>query len=283
MVQQPSEPFAPASTSPSGSRRKGMLIAGLVVLIGGVGGGAAAFVTAGSQVEDGVKSLARAPVGCTTTLEFDKAGTFTVFVETKGSIGSVRGDCSNTEATYDRGGSSLPDVTLTMVNDSGDEVSLDDGVGASYDAAGFVGKPINSVTIDAAGTFELTVASDESDFAVSVGKNPKQSGAGLKTIGLAAMIGGGVLGLALILLGLRRKASGPATLQSPPPGAPGGAPQQWAAQQPGAYAPAPTSFGVAPPQQQQPIYIPPAQQPAPAPAPSPPPMAPGGWPQPPQG
>jgi hypothetical protein len=248
-----------------------------VVLVGGVGGGAAAFVTAGSQTEDAVKGLARAPVGCTTTLAFDKSGTFVVFVEMKGSIGSVRGDCSSTDSTYARTDSALPDVTLSLVDDSGDEVGLDDDPGVSYNVSGFAGSSINSVTIDAPGTFELTVAADESDFVIAVGKNPKSGGGTLKTIGLAAMIAGAALGLAMVVLGLRRKPTAPG---GPPAATAGAAPQQWATQQPPpAQQPAPAAYTAPPPAMPQPNYNPAPQQPLPAP----PPPAPGGWPHPPHG
>src|SRR5215213_1892332 len=99
-VQQPSAPFESGTT---GRRRnKGLLIAGIVVLIGGLGGGLAALLMSGSAADDAVESLARAPVGCTTRLDFDKSGTFTVYVETKGTVSVSRGDCPANGDDYER-------------------------------------------------------------------------------------------------------------------------------------------------------------------------------------
>ena len=54
-----------------GKRRKGLIILGLILVIGGLLGGGAVAVKSMSNYEEAVKSLARAPVGCTTTLVID--------------------------------------------------------------------------------------------------------------------------------------------------------------------------------------------------------------------
>ena len=204
-VQQPSAPFA--TGAPDEGRKKGLMILGIAVLVAGVGGGVAAFLASGSAADEGVENLARAPVGCTTRLDFDDAGTFTIYVETKGSTGDLGGDCPNDEEEYDRDDEDLPDVELRLVDSNDEEIDLEDDDGKSYDAGGAVGQSIKTVEIEDAGRFELTVTSDDDDFAIAIGKNPEQSADTLKLISYALLGAGIVLGALLILLGRRRKPS----------------------------------------------------------------------------
>lgn len=271
-VQQPGAPFS--SAAPAGGSKKGLLIAGIVVLVAGVGGGVAAFLASGSAADEGVENLARAPVGCTTRLDFDAAGTFTIYVETKGSTGDLGGDCPNDESDYDRSDEDLPDVELTLVDRDDEEIDLEDDDSKSYDAGGAVGQSISTVEIEEPGRYELTVSSDDDDFAIAVGKNPEEAADTLKLISYALLGLGIVLGAVLILLGRRKAKDGggggapvtyhpeqqppapyqPPGVQTPPASPPYGGPPS--------YAPPP----VAP--QPQPQY-PPAQSPPTQPMPAP--------------
>lgn len=277
VVQQPGAPFAPAAAP--GGRRKGLLIAGVVVLLAGVGGGLGLLAAAGSAYEDGVKNLARAPIGCTTTLEFDEAGTYTFFVETKGTIGDVRGDCENTDTDYDRGDDDLPDVDLALVNEDGDEVDFDDDDSKDYDVSGYAGQSIATADIEDAGSYELSVSSDEDEFVISVGKDPKNDVGVAGVAGLALLIVGGLAGLVMIILGLRRKPAAPGSDPSAGGYPPQGYQPQAAAGFPG--QPAPPQQYPAPPQTGYAQPAPPTQQlPPTQPGPYAPPPAPGGWQQP---
>jgi len=271
-VQQPAAPFTPVPVK--GARRTGALVAGIVLLLVGIGG-LVMFISGGKNYEDAVKDLARAPVGCTTSLEFDKTGTFTVYAETTGKIGNVRGDCANSDTDYARDSADVPDPDLTLTNEDGDEIDIDGENGKDYDAAGFVGTSIGTIQIEDTGSYELTVSSDEDDFAIAIGKDPKDA-EGLKTVGLIALIAGGVLGILLIIIGLRRKPAGPSgegmgtapAYQAPPQYAP-------TMQQPTMAPPA-----TYPPAQAPPAYNPPPTQPLPTTPPAP---SPGTWsPPPPQ-
>src|SRR5258706_2618330 len=113
----PPPPLAPAPpvSSAKGKRRKGLIVLGLIVLIGGILGGGAMVVKSTSNYEAAVKNLARAPVGCTTTLVFDKASTFTIYIETKGKVGDLGGDCEANGASYEHAGSKAPKVSLSLV------------------------------------------------------------------------------------------------------------------------------------------------------------------------
>ena len=210
--QQP-PPLAPAPVAApaKGKRRKGMIIAGLIVLLVGLIGGGAIVAKAMSNYEEAVKSLARAPVGCTTTLVFDKPATFTFYIETKGQLGDLGGDCEANAGPYEHTGDKLPKVSLTLEDPNGDPVDLQRGATASYDAAGFVGTAIRTADIAQAGTFHLNVESDESDFAIAIGKDPKKDSETLTAIGGGVALVGVVVGLLLFLLGLRRRRPDPVT------------------------------------------------------------------------
>jgi len=202
MTQAPPGAGAPL---PKGKRRKGLVILGIVLLVGGLGGGLATAGKGLSNYKEAVKSLARAPVGCTTTLVFDKPATFTVYAETKGKLGSLSGDCEANGTQYSHAGDKLPKVSLTLLNGNGDEVTLDRGVNASYDIDGYKGTGIRTMKIEQAGTYRLDVESDDTDFAVAIGKNPKDDSEKLLLIGGAAALVGLIFGLLFLLLGLRRR------------------------------------------------------------------------------
>jgi hypothetical protein len=234
MYQQPPPPPT-AVAAVKGKRRKGMIILGLILMIGGFLGGGAIVYKSMTNYEDAVKALARAPVGCTTTLVFDKPATFTIYIETKGKLGDLGGDCEANGSSYQHSGDKLPKVSLSLVtSSSGDELDLQRGTTASYDAAGYVGVGYRTVKIEEAGNYRLNVESDDSDFAVSIGKNPKDDSEQLKTIGGGVALGGVVLGLIFLLLGLRRR---PAPAAVPTGAFPTGPMAPWT---PSPYAPAPT-------------------------------------------
>jgi hypothetical protein len=292
------EPAALAP-APKGKRRKGLIIFGLIVLFGGLLGGGAMVAKSLSNYKDAVKSLARAPVGCTTTLVFDKPATFTVYAETKGKLGQLSGDCEANGADYNHPGDKLPKVSLTLLDSKGDEVDLQRGATATYDAGGYVGTAVRSMKIAEAGTYRLNVESDDSDFAIAIGKNPKADSELLKTIGGSTSLAGFILGVTFLLIGLRRRRPDPtmADVRNPVGPMPG-----WP---PGAYAPAPPAppyqpgFAPVPPPASQPIgspgqppirlpeqppgggfappsFVPPPPPSAPPPS-APPPPPPTGW------
>src|SRR4051794_34657578 len=182
---QPPPPPAPAVAArpAKGKRRKGLMITGLIVLLVGVLGGAAIIAKGMSNYKEAVKSLARAPVGCTTTLVFDKADKFTVYIETKGKLGQLNGDCSANSSEYNHNGDKLPKVSLKLLNSNGDEVNMPAATGATYDVDGYVGTQDRTLAIPSAGTYRLDVQSNDTDFAMSIGKNPKDDNDVLMVIG----------------------------------------------------------------------------------------------------
>ncbi len=226
MSYQPFPVSVPPAVPASRPRRNPvLLVVGIVVLVAGVVGGVVLLMSASSSTEDSVKKLARAPAGCTTTLDFDSAGTFLVFFEQQGTVSGLDGDCAGGDGSYGRSHGDVPDQTLTLAGPDGQAVSIDDASGASYDAGGFVGTQIGKVQIDGAGEYRLTVSPDDpsdTNYAVAIGKDPTGNEDTLRIAGFAVLIGGVVIGALLIVFGLLRRGGPVTTPAAAVPWAPAG-------------------------------------------------------------
>ena len=64
---------SPAAAAAAPKRRKGLMLSGIAVAVVGIGAGVALVALSGAATERTVEQFARAPVGCTTTLEFEPA------------------------------------------------------------------------------------------------------------------------------------------------------------------------------------------------------------------
>ncbi len=182
---------------------------GIVALAVGVVAAIVLWVLSTKRYDDAVSDLAPAPVGCDTTLVFDRTGTYTFFVETMGEVGEIDGDCDGDDKEYDFDGDQTPRVDLTLVDDDGDEVDLDRASGPSYDQGGASGSGVRTADIDDTGVYVLRVDSEEDEFIVRVGRDPA-SGVAPMRVGAGALL---VAGLVLGLIGLtrgRRPATEPA-------------------------------------------------------------------------
>ena len=249
--------YQPSATpAPAASPGKSMTMLGAIVAVVGVVAGLALILLSGSSKEETVKKFARAPAGCTTSLEFDHAGSYTLYLETKGKVPNLGGDCAANGTTYQHAGAA-PSVSVTLVDGAGTAVATSSAAGPSYDAGGYAGSALLTASVPAAGTYQITVTSEASDVAIAIGGDPEGSAGTMKTIGFVVLAAGVLGGLGLIMLGRKRNA--------PPAAAtPAGAwqpqqqaPQQYAQQQP-AYPQQPQQAPAQP--QWQP------QQPAPQPA-----------------
>ncbi len=237
-----------SAPAPAASPGKPLKMAGIGLAVAGVVIGGAMFVLSGSTEEETVKKFARAPAGCTTTLEFDKTSAFTLYIETKGSVSDVGGDCGANGTSYERGDDDLPAVTLTLVDEADQPISLSATSGPSYDVGGFAGQGTQRVQISAPGTYRLTVDSADTDFAIAIGGAPDADSSSMQSTGIIIAVAGLLLGGLLFLLGSRKGRPTPAAA----------APGQWQ-QGPGyqqGYPPQGTVPGYQP---QQPAYTPPPQ------------------------
>ena len=122
-----------------------MRVAGVVLIVAGVVVGVLLWLAAGQRYDDAVADLAPVPLGCTTTLAFERTGTYTFFVETKGEIGEIDGDCVTDGRSYDVDAEDTPRVSLALVDERGDEVDLDRVDGPSYDRSGRRGVGVRTV------------------------------------------------------------------------------------------------------------------------------------------
>ena len=67
-------------------RRRWLLVAGIVVLVGSIALAGGLWSAADQRYDDNVGAFARAPVGCETTLDFDRSGEFVLYIETTGQV-----------------------------------------------------------------------------------------------------------------------------------------------------------------------------------------------------
>ena len=250
------------------SRRRTLVrVFGIVAILLGVGVGLAVWTVADRRLADAVDGLARAPIGCDTVLDFDEGGRYVLFVETKGELDDVRGDCT-ADTDIDWTDDALPTVTLTLVDPEGSDVDLESDDDVSYDTGDAAGESIQSVDIDTPGDHVLRVESDDAGFAIAVGRDPNSGVLALRAIALAALIVGVVFGVILLVGSRRRRADRPAATDEWAP-QPGAGPN-WPMSPPGFPAPPPTTGTTAvvgPPSG-------PAVRPTVAPLPTPPSVAP---------
>ncbi len=258
---------------PERERRVPLVAAGLAVaVIGLIVGGGLRFAAA-QRLDDAVTGLARATVGCETVLDFDIDGEYIVFIETRGRIDDVRGDCDVAdEFEWDGADDDTPSATLTLTDPNGEEMTLRRRGGLSYDSGGFAGTSVRSVVIDEGGDHTLRVVSDDDEFAVAVGRDPNDGVGALRfgavLVGVTGLLGG----LILVVVGLRRGRSSVAatwTWEAPPPMGAG-----WPSSPPGFPAPPPTTGTSAAVGPMMPPRTPPAVSPASRPPTTPLPVPP---------
>ena len=267
----PVDPFGQhAQVEATGSRGPRVALGVIIALIGIVTGVVLWFV-AEARYDDGVESLARAAVGCDTTLDFTSAGEYLVFVETAGILPEVRGDCG-AGGTFDLGDVSPPTVEVTIVDPDGADIALLTRIDReSYDRGGFVGESIARIQVTTAGDHVVRVEAASPDtFAIAIGEDPAGGVGALRLVAaLAAVIG---LGVGLIVALTRRTTRvPPSAVQQPPPAdwsawqAPpvAGPPTAVPPQGPPA-APGPPAWSPSPPQPAPPAQYPPAPPPPPA-------------------
>lgn len=207
---------APQGPGQQRARRSKARTFGLLGLVVGLLGAMLLWFLAGQRYDDAVADLAPAPVGCDTTLVFDRTGTYTFFVETKGAVGELDGDCGTDDRDYEFTGDGLPRVSITLRDDAGDEIELDRVSAPTYERGGSRGEAVRTARIDDEGDYTLTVDANADDIVVRVGRDP--------ATGVTPMRGGAG---ALLLIGLgagavaltagRRRPAGPAPGPGPEP------------------------------------------------------------------
>ena len=176
---------------------------GIVAIVAGAPGAVALWLLAEKRYDDAVAELAPAPIGCDTTLVFDRAGTYTFFLETKGRVGEIDGDCDSDDRSYDLGDTDPPQVGLTLVDEDGQEVDLDRADGPTYDRSGARGSGVRKVQIEDTGDYVLTADADDGEPMIRVGRDPASGVTAVRVGAIALLVSGIVLGVVALVLAQR--------------------------------------------------------------------------------
>lgn len=188
-------------TTENGTRRRPLIVVGTIVMVVGVVAAGLLWFAAGERLQSAVDSLAPAPVGCDTTLQFDQTGIYYVYAETSGAVGNLDGDCENDDREYRDGGTDL-DIALF---DGGDEVDLDESGDITYDAGSSEGRSLYAIDISDTGDYVLRVEGSDDDVVARVGGDPNGGVGALRAGAVASVIVGLLAGALFLLLGMRRQ------------------------------------------------------------------------------
>jgi hypothetical protein len=248
-LQPPAMGVPPAP--PGRGPKRALLGLGAIVLVGGLATGGVFFAKSSSATADTVAKFARAPLGCTTTLDFSKADTFTIYVETKGTNADVGGDCESSGKDFEHSGSDVPKVSMTLTDAKGNKIDMSTFTDFSYDTGTYKGASVSQVVIGEPGAYRLEVGSEATDLGVALGGDPDADANSMRLIAIGAAAGGLLVGGALMFLGRPRKGGGvpvvtptpwqPAAPTAPPaPSAPPAPFGGWQSPPPPTPAPPPT-------------------------------------------
>jgi hypothetical protein len=180
-----------------GTKSRGRGVAatfGLLVVLAGLIGGAALWVTADRRPQRAVDGFARGAVGCTTTLEFIDTGTFFVFEETTGAGAAV--DCEPT-ATPGAG-------FEVVVSSDGRPLAFRSDSSVAYATTTAVGRSVARFEITTPGQYEIVVTGADVATVAAIGRDPSDGVAEIRQGAFLVGVGGVVLGGLMLLLAGRR-------------------------------------------------------------------------------
>lgn len=191
------------------SRGRGAAAAfGFILLFAGLIGGGVRYVSSLRLHDEAVENFARAGVGCTTSLDFSKTGTFYVYEETIGDFDPEALGCEPRPT---------PNQPFSVEFDGPAPVAPRPDSSISYDTGDFAGTSTARFEITESGTYKLGVSGDSVDSWAAVGRDPSENVDEMRR-GAIIIAAGGVLlgGLFLALAGWRsKKASTPSIPEGP--------------------------------------------------------------------
>jgi hypothetical protein len=182
------------------SRGRGAAAAfGFILLFAGLIGGGVLFVLSLQRHDKAIEKFARAGVGCTTSLEFSKSGTFYVYEETEGEFDPQEIGCEP---------AATPGQAFGFDFDGPAPVSPREDTSISYDTDEFTGTSVARFEVTEPGTYELEVRGDSLDSWAAVGRDPSNNVDEMRRGAIiVAAIGILLGGLLLALAGRRSKAA----------------------------------------------------------------------------
>lgn len=169
---------------------------GLFLLFAGLVGGGVLYIVSNQRPSQAVEGFARAPIGCTTTLEFSEVGTFYVFEEAGTTFEPVEGGCQPV---------ATPGATFgaQFTGDRVPDAIAQDGT-ISYDVDGFDGSSVQRVEITEPGEYAVAAMGSDLTVVAALGRDPNEGVDDLRRTALTVAIGGVVLGLGLLTIAGRR-------------------------------------------------------------------------------
>lgn len=179
------------------SRGRGVAAAlGLFLLLAGLIAGGVLYVFAEQRPGRAVDGFARAPVGCTTTLEFSETGTFYLYEEVGSPIDTAANGCEPF-ASIGR------DFEVEFTGDL-TPASAQPDTSVTYDTDGVEGRSIERLEITRPGQYSVAVLGDDTTIVAALGRNPTDGVDDLRRAALISAAVGVVLGLLLLTLSGRR-------------------------------------------------------------------------------
>lgn len=176
--------------------RASAAVVGLLLVLIGLAGGAALYVLSVQRPGQAVDGFGRAPIGCTTTLEFTETGTFYVFEERGTAVQVPDGGCQP-----------LADPDRAF----GFELSGPDGpvparteTSIGYDTDDYSGTSVARVEIAAGGRYQIVAVGDDAQVVAAIGRNPDDGVTELRRLAIVVAAVGVLLGALLVLLPGRR-------------------------------------------------------------------------------
>ncbi len=183
---------------------------GLLLLFAGLVGGGVLFASSVRRPTQTIEGFARAPVGCTTTLEFSETGVFFVFEDIGPATAALESDCeavANPSQTF----------AFELSGPDGPMVPRADK-SLSYDTDDYLGSSVARFEIDVPGEYEIVVVGDDPSVVAAIGRDPDDGVDDLRQRAILVAIVGVVLGGLLLLLAGRRSRKAAAFLTPDGPG-----------------------------------------------------------------
>ncbi len=181
---------------------------GLLLVFAGVVGAIVLYLLSERRPDQAVDEFARAPVGCTTTLEFTESGTVYVYEEIADEVTPPEGGCVPTASPGSPFGFEITGGGGAVVPRRDDSID--------YDSGDRVGRSVARFDIDRPGDYEIEVRGDDPAVVAAIGRDPDDGVDDLRSGAIAVGIAGVLLGLLLLTLaGWRSKR---AATYSPPEG-----------------------------------------------------------------